>query len=348
LNKRTLSVAIALTLALSTGANVLAAPSASSSSTSLEQVKQQKQELEVKAEKMDNQITQTMNDLENNKKSIASISNNIKQTQANIDSAQKNMENQQQVFNQRVKAMYINGISSYLGVILNADNLNDFISRVDNVKKVMGFDKNVIGNLKDKKEQLANGKEKLNNENNKLLALKSENEKKLAKLNSDKESAKNVIASLDAQEKSLEVANQATLKAVASAASNVQQSASRGGSSIASSDAVVAYASNFLGVPYVWGGTSPSGFDCSGLVQYVYAHFGIDLPRTSQEQQTVGTAVSRDELQPGDLVFFGSPAYHVGIYVGGGQFINAPKTGDVVKIASLDNRSDFTGGRRVR
>ncbi|ADK13240.1 MULTISPECIES: NlpC/P60 family protein [Clostridium] len=348
MNKRTLSVAIALTLALSTGANVLAAPSASSSSTSLEQVKQQKQELEVKAEKMDNQITQTMNDLENNKKSIASISNNIKQTQANIDSAQKNMENQQQVFNQRVKAMYINGISSYLGVILNADNLNDFISRVDNVKKVMGFDKNVIGNLKDKKEQLANGKEKLNNENNKLLALKSENEKKLAKLNSDKESAKNVIASLDAQEKSLEVANQATLKAVASAASNVQQSASRGGSSIASSDAVVAYASNFLGVPYVWGGTSPSGFDCSGLVQYVYAHFGIDLPRTSQEQQTVGTAVSRDELQPGDLVFFGSPAYHVGIYVGGGQFINAPKTGDVVKIASLDNRSDFTGGRRVR
>ncbi|OAA86441.1 C40 family peptidase [Clostridium ljungdahlii] len=348
MNKRTLSVAIALTLALSTGANVLAAPGASSSSTSLEQVKQQKQELEVKAEKMDNQITQTMNDLENNKKSIASISNNIKQTQANIDSAQKNMENQQQVFNQRVKAMYTNGISSYLGVILNADNLNDFISRVDNVKKVMGFDKNVIGNLKDKKEQLANGKEKLNNENNKLLALKSENEKKLAKLNSDKESAKNVIASLDAQEKSLEIANQATIKAVASAASNVQQSASRGGSSIASSDAVVAYASNFLGVPYVWGGTSPSGFDCSGLVQYVYAHFGIDLPRTSQEQQTVGTAVSRDELQPGDLVFFGSPAYHVGIYVGGGQFINAPKTGDVVKIASLDNRSDFTGGRRVR
>ncbi len=348
MNKRTLSVAIALTLALSTGANVLAAPSTSSSSTSLEQVKQQKQELEVKAEKMDNQISQTMNDLENNKKSIASISNNIKQTQANIDSAQKNMENQQQVFNQRVKAMYTNGMSSYLGVILNADNLNDFISRVDNIKKVMGFDKNVIGNLKDKKEQLANGKEKLNNENNKLLALKSENEKKLAKLNSDKESAKNVIASLDAQEKSLEIANQATLKAVASAASNVQQSASRGGSSIASSDAVVAYASNFLGVPYVWGGTSPSGFDCSGLVQYVYAHFGIDLPRTSQEQQTVGTSVSRDELQPGDLVFFGSPAYHVGIYVGGGQFINAPKTGDVVKIASLDNRSDFTGGRRVR
>ncbi len=348
MNKRTLSVAIALTLALSTGANVLAAPGASSSSTSLEQVKQQKQELEVKAEKMDNQITQTVNDLENNKKSIALVSNDIKQTQANIDSAQASIESQQKVFNQRAKAMYTNNMSSYLGVILNANNLNDFISRVGNVEKVMSSDKNVIGNLKDKKEQLANGKEKLSSENNKLLALKSENEKKLAKLNSDKESAKNVIASLDAQEKSLEIANQATLKAVASAASNVQQSASRGGSSIASSDAVVAYASNFLGVPYVYGGTSPSGFDCSGLVQYVYANFGITLPRTSEEQQNVGTPVSRDGLKPGDLVFFGSPAYHVGMYVGDGQFIEAPRTGLSVRIAALDNRSDFTGGRRVR
>ncbi|AZV55230.1 C40 family peptidase [Clostridium sp. AWRP] len=345
MNKRTLSVAIALTLALSTGANVLAMPGASSSSTSLEQVKQQKQELEVKAEKTDNQITQTMNDLENNKKSIASVSNSIKQTQANIDSVQASIESQQKVFNQRAKAMYTNNMGSYLGVILNASNLNDFISRVDNVGKVMGFDKNIVGDLKNKKEQLVNGKEKLNSENNKLLALKSENEKKLAKLNSDKESAKNVIASLDAQQKSLEIADQATLKAIASAASNV--SASRGGT-IVSSNAVVAYASNFLGVPYVWGGTSPSGFDCSGLVQYVYANFGINLPRTSQEQQNVGTPVSRNELQPGDLVFFGSPAYHVGMYVGDGKFIEAPRTGLSVRIAALDNRSDFTGGRRVR
>lgn len=347
MNKRTLSVAIALTLALSTGANVLAAPSTPSSSTSLAQVKQQKQDLEIKAEKLDNQITQTMDGLDNNKKNIDSVSNNIKQTQADIDSTQKNIESQQKVFNQRAKAMYVNGMSSYLGVILNADNLNDFISRVDNVKKVMGFDKNVIKNLEDKKEQLANGKQQLNSENNKLLALKSENEKKLAKLNSDKETAKNVIASLDAQEKSLEIADSETLKAVASAASNIKQSASRGESSIASSNAIVAYACNFLGVPYVWGGTSPSGFDCSGLVYYVYAHFGVNLPRTSEDQQNVGTPVSRDQLQPGDLVFFGSPAYHVGIYVGDGQFINAPKSGDVVKIASLDNRSDFTGGRRV-
>jgi cell wall-associated NlpC family hydrolase/chaperonin cofactor prefoldin len=345
---------MALTLALSTGANVFAAPS---NSDSLTEVKQQKQDLEIKVEKLNNDIGQVMQQIDDNKKDIDNVTDNIKATQSNIESTEKNLENQQQLFNKRVKAMYINGSNSYLGVVLNANNLNDFLSRLDNVKKVMGFDKNVISGLTTKKEQLSAQKQNLDQENEKLSVLKSDNEEKLSKLNSDKDSENTLIKSLDAKEKELAVADTETSKMIASAANNVQEirkaapritgSISRGGSETATSNAVVAYASNFLNVPYVWGGTSPSGFDCSGLVQYVYAHFGIDLPRTSQAQQNVGVAVSRSELQPGDLVFFGSPAYHVGIYVGNGSFINAPKTGDVVKIASLDNRSDFTGGRRV-
>jgi cell wall-associated NlpC family hydrolase len=118
------------------------------------------------------------------------------------------------------------------------------------------------------------------------------------------------------------------------------------GSSSYSADAVISYASNFLGVPYVWGGTSPSGFDCSGFVKYVYAHFGVTLPRVASAQQMVGTYVSRADLQPGDLVFFGEPAHHVGIYVGNGYMIHAPHTGDVVKIAPLN--SDFSNGRRLK
>jgi cell wall-associated NlpC family hydrolase len=112
-----------------------------------------------------------------------------------------------------------------------------------------------------------------------------------------------------------------------------------------SSNSVLAYASNFLGIPYVWGGTSPSGFDCSGFTQYVFAHFGVNLPRVSEDQQNVGTFVSRANLQPGDLVFFGTPAHHVGIYIGGGNMINAPHTGAVIRIQALDD--DFTYGRRV-
>ena len=102
----------------------------------------------------------------------------------------------------------------------------------------------------------------------------------------------------------------------------------------------VALAKTFLGVPYVWGGTSPSGFDCSGLVQYVYAKLGVNLPRTTWEQVKCGTSVSKGNLQPGDLVFFnceGEYCSHVGMFVGGDQFIHAPQPGDVVKYSSLSS-----------
>ena len=105
-------------------------------------------------------------------------------------------------------------------------------------------------------------------------------------------------------------------------------------------------AQGLLGVPYLWGGTTPLGFDCSGLVQYVYAQVGIKLPRVAADQQQVGTPVAADALEPGDLVFFGDPAYHVGIYAGNGTMIDAPYTGAVVRYDSMD-RTGYSGARRV-
>lgn len=350
MNRKTLSVVIALTLAITMNGTVLAA---GANDTAIKQVQQQKEDLETKVEKLDNQITDIIQQIDSNKKSTEKTTADIKATQVELTTAENSIKGQQEVFNKRVRAMYINGADSYLGVILESDNLGDFVSRVDTIKKIVGFDEKTINDLKNKKDTIAKKKEDLNNQNNKLLALKADNEKKLASFNNSKSEQKGLIASLDTKEKDLEAIDTQTSNLVASAQSQVEKvsaaapTLSRGSSSAtaASSNAIVAYASTFIGTPYAWGGNGPSSFDCSGFTCYVFAHFGIDLPRIASDQQGVGTSVSRDQLQPGDLVFFGSPAHHVGIYVGDGCFINAPRTGDVVKIAPL--HSDFSGGRRV-
>lgn len=352
MNRKTLSAISGLIVAVTLNGNVLAAPA------SLKEVKNQRQDLEIKVEKLDNQIIDVMKQIDNNKKNIEKIGKDIKQNGVELQNAEKDIKGQQDLCNKRIRAMYINGVDSYLDVVLQANNLSDFISRVDTVKKVMGFDKKVINDLKAQKDTVVKKKQDLDNQNNKLLALKVDNEKKLGKLNKDKTDQTQLIYSLKDKEKLLASTDTETTKLITSAENKVKQvkaaaapRISRGSSSVsstsASSDSIVAYASNFIGTPYQWGGNGPNSFDCSGFTCYVYAHFGVSLPRIASEQQGTGTSISRDQLQPGDLVFFGSPARHVGIYVGDGCYIHAPRTGESVKISPLD-RSDYSGARRVR
>ena len=129
---------------------------------------------------------------------------------------------------------------------------------------------------------------------------------------------------------------------------------------------LVSYSNTFLGMPYLWGGTTPAklgttgkyisgGFDCSGLVLYVYKHFGITLPRTTMDQINIGAPININNLQNGDLVFFttntASPdeISHVGIYIGNNKFIHCPKPGDVVKISELTGyyKENFVIGKRI-
>ncbi len=102
---------------------------------------------------------------------------------------------------------------------------------------------------------------------------------------------------------------------------------------------LVGYARSMLGAPYVWGGATPDGFDCSGLVQYSFGHIGVQVPRTAEMQFEASQPVAIDSLRPGDLLFFDtSDRYsHVGIYVGNGRFIHAPRTGRDVTISTIDS-----------
>ncbi|WP_460683157.1 C40 family peptidase [Modestobacter lapidis] len=101
------------------------------------------------------------------------------------------------------------------------------------------------------------------------------------------------------------------------------------------------------GAPYVWAAAGPGSFDCSGLVQYAYKAAGISVPHSSRIQATMGRAVSRAELQPGDLIAFYSPVSHIGIYIGNGQMVHAPTSGSVVKVVSIDVMGSITAMRRI-
>jgi cell wall-associated NlpC family hydrolase len=112
--------------------------------------------------------------------------------------------------------------------------------------------------------------------------------------------------------------------------------------------AAARFALRFRGVPYVWGASSPAGFDCSGLTRYVYDHFGFDLPHSTYGQWAAGRHIPQSKLRPGDLVFFGTG--HVGLWLGHGRFIHAPHTGEVVSVTRLAQSwyaANYSGAVRV-
>ena len=168
---------------------------------------------------------------------------------------------------------------------------------------------------------------------------------------------------ISAKQQEIKEAKEAAARAAARAEEIARQNAAASGNSTEESysapassskgQAIVNTAMKYLGVPYVWGGTSPGGFDCSGLVQYVCNANGISVSRVAADQRNNGTYVSRENLQPGDLVFFarsGQGIHHVGIYIGNGNMIHAPQTGDVVKISSINTEyriSQYAGAVRV-
>lgn len=313
------------------------------------------QDIENSIEKLDHDMEMLYIEVDNTKIKIGETEKKIVKTIKDIQVAEENIKEEEDLFNKRVRTMYMNGADSYLEILLDSKGIEDLMSRVDNIKKIVEYDNKVIAKLNNEKIKIVNQKAALETEKINLVELKAENEKKIVSLKEKREAQTKLIAEANKQEQlySGKITDaQATVNATMKQIQQIRDSApnysvSRGATSI-SSNAIVAYATNFLGTPYVWGANGPNSFDCSGFTVYVFRHFGISLTRTTYTQITQGSYVSRDNLQPGDLVFFGTGTpHHVGIYVGNNSYIHAPHTGDVVKISAL-TRSDYLSARRVR
>ena len=201
MNKKALSVIITFALVGSTFSNVFA--SSASTSEELTQTQDNKKELQVKVDTLNNQINGVIGKIESNKKDMNTIAKNIKNTQGKLSKAQDDSKSQNDLFKKRVKAMYTTGTNGYLQVLLSSNNLSDFISRVDSISRVMKFDNQVITKLKGNEQAIQSQQKALSAENAKLESLKVSNESTLSKLNTDIQQQKELLSQATAKEQQL-------------------------------------------------------------------------------------------------------------------------------------------------
>lgn len=365
MNKKNISFVLALALSISCiGANAFADPynekaeyeqKLQEDTNSYKSAQEQVDEIEASIQSVNSEMEIITMDINELNAEILEVEGRIKESNKKVQATQDDIDEESDLFSKRMRAMYINGMDSYIEVLLNSKSLSDFISRLDNVSKIINNDKEIQSSLAEKKEILVSEKRIIEEEKVALDVLQDENNQKLAQLEVKKaehtvavEKAKSNAELFAAAMKESQAKIDEAMRQVSAASGGSTSRPSRGGSvSYASGSSIVDSAVRFIGTPYQWGGNGPSSFDCSGFVKYVYAENGISLARVAQSQMNGGSYVDRGSLQPGDLVFFGSAGnvYHVGIYVGNDCYIHAPQDNDVVKISSL-SRSDYFSARR--
>jgi cell wall-associated NlpC family hydrolase len=302
------------------------------------------------------------------------IDQDLESNARHLKAARKSLGVAQSRIAERLRDLYVNGEGdSALEVIFGSSSLDDIITRLDAIQRVSSEDTRILKAVKRFRTAVETRRARLKQARadqarivEERAAQKSSIEGRLAERERLLSSVKDEIARMQAEEQQRQAALAAQARARLEAARLAAQQSNLQSQTVIESDIdygavaapapppdgtkasqVISIAMQYLGVPYVWGGMSPSGFDCSGLVAYAYAQIGISLPHHAASIFGYGVPVSYDDLQPADLVFF-SGLGHMGMYIGGGQFIHAPHTGDVVKISSMSERAgSYVGARRV-
>ncbi len=317
---------------------------------------------------------------------LQQISDRLTRAQVDLERARAGVKTSQVSLASRLIQLYENDTpASPIEVILGAQDLSSMLDELDRASRIAEQDARIVDQFRNYRTSVAAQKRQLAQARIAQAAVVRQRAAEKAAIEAKLGERKRLLASVQDEVRQLEAAErrrQAELRERAAAELALQRelaananvpssavpapisggAAATGGIPAPSGNVAppppgnastgvqaVAIAMRYLGIPYVWGGASPSGFDCSGLTMYVYAQLGVSLPHYAAAQYGMGVAVGRDQLQPGDLVFFRGLG-HMGMYIGGGNFIHAPHTGDVVKISSLSDSyytANWVGARRV-
>lgn len=270
----------------------------------------------------------------------------LSMTEVDLANAREAYRIQADLLRERIRRLYQDGGMTPIELLIGSKSIPDFFSRVVFLTQMGQRDGQLVGQLASQREQIE--QDLLDIEAAQLRAEALEFELKAGQIEIllRIEERQQMLAGaqvellgvLEEEAARRQLEQQELLAAILSGANDMGIQVTEG------SPVETAFA--YHGIPYLWGGETPSGFDCSGLLLYVYKQHGVSLPHYSGSQFMLGTRIAPADLKPGDAVFFGSPIHHVGMYIGAGYYIHAPRTGDFVKVSSLADRSDYAGARR--
>lgn len=277
---------------------------------------------------------------------LKQLTSRVKTVQGELKEAEQAYALQAEILGKRASSMYKDGTLSGVEVLLDSKSLDDFVARVKFLNTVGLADASEVDSLQAQKDQMEQQLLDLKSAQQQAISLDFEmkarkievqlelddRQKKLESTQSD------LLAMLNTQAAHRQTQESALLQQVLSGANKA--------GIVATPGTPVETALAYYGVPYLWGGDKPSGFDCSGLVMYVFEQHGVQLPHYSGSQFQMGEKIDLADIKPNDVVFFGNPVHHVGLYAGGGYFIEAPFTGSYVRLTKLATRSDIAGVRR--
>ena len=348
---------IALALA---AAGIASGAATADSSISAKQA--EAQQVMAQIQQLDSSLERARNAYDSADAKLGQIEQNLKINTVGLRAARSNLVVAQKNLSQRLVSIYVSRDNqSTLAVLLGATSIDDLVNRIESVQSLSHQDVDVMEQVVSFKHEVTTRQHALVRDRKaqaRLVQTRAAAKVRIASelgrqqrlYNSVKGEIAHLVAAQHARQLALERAAQARLATYQ--ASQAADLAPAGGFDTpppSQYSGVVGIAMQYLGVPYVWGGASPSGFDCSGLVMYVYAQVGVSLPHYTGAQWGMGVPVAESDLEPGDLVFFDGLG-HVGIYIGGGEFIHAPHTGDVVRIDSLSEAwyaANYDGARRI-